>query len=506
MTNHFKIYDNQQNKPHIDDFDGNFDQIIRFDQFETPEIPANLLPSFIGDYAHDISDILSVPCALPVLASLGILSTSVSKKFVVTPKADWREPVNIYTAIALPPGSNKSLTLKRLIAPIECWEKDQFKKVSPVREKAKSELNVITLKKKRLEAIIKKPSEEEKTRQKTIEELVKLEDGLRELQQSIPAVPKMYSNNITPEALEQCVHEQDGRYAVITDEGGVLETLSGLYNSGKANVDILLKGIDGGSVRIKRKDREYNINPYLSLALVVQPQIFMNMANNRSFAGNGSLERFLYALPVSNVGYRDITDRVLCDRKKEAYERCVYNLLCIETPETPHELTLSPQAKILWDEYRKELETELRPNGRLYICAGWGAKLAGYTLRISGLLHIAEKCEHSIKNIIDESTMRNAITMAKLLSEHAIASFGLMGIEQHVRDAKELFEWLKTQHVAKLSKSQIMHGVRNREIGKKDRLNKAIKELINRNVLSRLHVDTSTRKPTNVYFINPEIF
>ena len=35
----------------------------------------------------------------------------------------------------------------------------------------------------------------------------------------------------------------------------------------RANIyDILLKGIDGGRVRLKRKDRDLDINPYLTTA------------------------------------------------------------------------------------------------------------------------------------------------------------------------------------------------------------------------------------------------
>ena len=83
-----------------------------------------------------------------------------------------------------------------------------------------------------------------------------------------------------------------------------LETLAGLYSHGSANIDILLKGIDGGEVRVHRKDRSAILNPYLTVVLTVQPVVMQNMAGKRAYLGKGVLERFLYVLPQSQLGYR----------------------------------------------------------------------------------------------------------------------------------------------------------------------------------------------------------
>ena len=82
-----------------------------------------------------------------------------------------------------------------------------------------------------------------------------------------PALPALFATDATPESLAISAHEQGGRFAIFSDEGGLLETLGGPYNHGHANIDILLKGIDGGAVRIRRKNHDINLYPYLIIIL-----------------------------------------------------------------------------------------------------------------------------------------------------------------------------------------------------------------------------------------------
>lgn len=498
-----KQYANQNKN--VKDFDGHFDQVIPFDQYETPLIPSDLLPPALGNYAKNMSDIFYVPEAMPVMTALGVVSCAVGKKFIISPKEDWNEPINTYTIVALPPGSVKSLVTNRAVAPIELWEESEAKRIKPERERKQGELEILELDLKRAEQIIKSKASEPKEREEAKQDLLRLRKEVEEKKSEIPPIPKAYANNVTPEALEQFLYEQDNRFAIISDEGGVIETLSGLYSSGNANIDIVLKGIDGGSVRIKRKDREYSLNPYLSLLLVVQPQILINISDKRTFIGNGFLERFFYVLPVENIGYRKTTEEVLDTFYEEQYSNLIFNLLSIETPDKPYKITLTHPAKSLWNEFREDIEKEMRPDGQLYICRGWGAKLAGYTLRLAGLLHVAQHANAS-NLVIEEGAMKNAIKLAHLLREHTVAAYGLMALDQDTQDAKELFEWLKTRHVKMLTKSDISHELRNRKMGKKDRLDKAIEVLTARNILSDPHEDSSTRKPTTCYFINPDIY
>jgi hypothetical protein len=174
-------------------------------------------------------------------------------------------------------------------------------------------------------------------------------------------------------------------------------------------------------------------------------------------------------------------------------------------PDEPYCLSLDNLSKELFHSFRLEIERELRPDGRLFTCLGWGGKIAGYTLRLAGLMHVAEHSANS-HHVIQSQTMSHAIQLARLLMDHTIAAYHLMCVDTEAKDAKELFEWLKARKQYKITKSEILIAFRNRQSGKKERLNKAIKILQDRHMLSALHADYSTRKPTDVFFINQEIF
>lgn len=501
------IFDSLSNasKPLVQYFNGQFDPIIPFDQFETPDIPAELLPPVLGDFVKNISEVLHVPVAMPIMASLGIVSAAVAKKFVVCPKTDWKEPINIYCQVAMLPASNKSQTLKYLKSPIDEWEEREAIKIAPKRDAALTDLKILQVEVGKYYKTLKKAGAKQADIDTAKEKVAELEKEIQEKQKLIPVIPAIYTTDATPEAIADLVHEQGNRLAIISDEGGITEVLSGLYNSGNANIDIILKGIDGGATRIKRANKDYRLNPYLTILLLIQPQVVMNMADKRAFTGNGALERYLYAIPCGNVGYRVFDNAKIDDYAQTLYSNMVFNLLSIPMPDVPHILKLDYPSQDMFQTFRQEIERELRADGKLFICRGWGGKLAGYTLRLAGLMHVVEHGNVG-HLIIEKATMEKAITLARLLMEHAVAAYNMMGADSETNDAKELLEWMKTKRAERFTKSDIINAVRNRQMGKKERLAKALAILVDRNILSAVHVDNSTRKPTEVYFVNPDIY
>jgi hypothetical protein len=492
-------------KPSVQKFNGQFDPIVTFDQFNTPHIPADLLPPVLGNVVQNISDVLHVPFAMPFMASLGMVSAAVGKKFIVSPKPDWQEPINIYCLVAMPPASNKSQTLKYLKSPVDEWEEREAKRIAPQRDAALTELKLLQVEVGKYYKTLKKAGAKQADIDTAKERVPELEKEIQEKKEAVPVAPVIYTTDATPEAIADLVHEQGNRLAIISDEGGITEVLSGLYNSGNANIDIILKGIDGGTTRIKRANKDYRLNPYLTVLLMVQPQILTNMAEKRAFTGNGALERYLYAIPCGNVGYRVFDNAKVDEYAQRLFSNLIINLLSIPVPDVPHVLELDFPSRDMFHNFRQEIERELRPDGKLFACRGWGGKLAGYTLRLAGLMHVAEHGNAS-HLIIQKATMEKAVTVARLLMEHAVAAYNMMGADPETNDAKELLEWLKTKKVDRLTKTDIIKAMHNRKMGKKDRLAKALGVLVDRNILSVPHTDNTTRKPKDVYFINPDIY
>ncbi len=477
------------------------DCLILFDEIETPEIPASLLPEVFGEFARALALATETPEALSVMTVLGVLSVCLAKRFKVSPIEGWQEPINIYTLIALPPANNKSLVLNTCTKPLVEWEAEQ---ASILERDVKRQRSERKSQEKCIESLrLKMAKEKDETLQKgLIREIADMEATLTDL----PALPQLFANDATPESLAQSTYEQGGRFAIFSDEGGILETLGGLYSNGITNIDILLKGIDGGEVRVRRKDRNYNLKPYLTFVLAVQPAILSNLGQKRAYLGNGALERFLYALPKSKLGFRTHDKPPLSAAIQHAYNARIHALLnlspILEKDPQPRLLTLAPSAYKEWREFQLHIESQLRPDGKLSPCLGWGGKICGFALRIAGLLQLAQTLEHTF--VIGEECMNKALAMAALLTDHALAAYNLLGTDQSTEDAKEILRWMKVHGQSPLSQSEITLAMRNRRLGKAERLHKALKVLVDRNILTPQRIPTP-KKSTVEYHLHPSI-
>lgn len=482
-----------------------WEEPILFTEYATPDIPASLLPGIYGAFAAALSIATETPEAMSVFTVLGAISAALAKRYAVSPNQGWVDPLNIYTLVALPPANNKSLVLNRCTAPLREWELAQAICLAPELTKQKSERRN---QEKLIESMRTKAVNE-----KNPAERARLFGEINELEAKLPqprSLPQLFANDATPEALAQNVHEQGGRFAIISDEGGCIETLSGLYSGGTANVDVILKGFDGGDVRVRRRDRSYDLKPFLTFMLIVQPRIIQNMGEKQAFRGNGMLERFLYVLPVSNLGYRTLDTAPVPNEVQVAYGQAMHRLLDIQPivdqrgQEQPRILTLAPDALSLFKQLRSHVEVELRPGGQLHGCLGWGGKLAGYSLRLAGLLHVAEHGERM--SAISLGTMESAAYLALLLIDHARAAFNLMGIDQAIEDAKAVFDWIKARSAAVFGRTECHRALHGR-FTTAARLNAALRVLAERNILSgpELLLTTAGKRPTTVFRVNPAI-
>ena len=99
--------------------------------------------------------------------------------------------------------------------------------------------------------------------------------------------------------------EHGGDMALISDEGGIFETIAGRYNGGIPNLDLLLQSHSGSPVRIHRASRE-PIDmpcPVLTMGLSPQPDVLRGMVQKPGFRGVGYCTVSLY-LARSQLGNR----------------------------------------------------------------------------------------------------------------------------------------------------------------------------------------------------------
>ncbi|MBC8555585.1 MAG: DUF3987 domain-containing protein, partial [Candidatus Brocadiales bacterium] len=503
-------YDFSQNDPaesglnSLNSFYSHWGEVENFKNDDLPEIPAELLPGNYGKFAKALATATEVPEGLAVFGVLGVVSAAVSHRFCVSPKENWEEPINVYLLAALPPGNNKSTVLKACSKPLVTWENEQAEKLGPEIKRAESERKTMEkiIDRKRSKASNGKDLDLMKNEIHEISEMeAKLEDP--------PVLPQIFLTDATPESLVAAVEKQGGKLAVISDEGGIMEVVSGLYSGGKANINIILNGTDGGYVRVERKDRSFDLCPYLTFCLFAQPVVISGMGCKKAFAGNGMLERFLYLLPQSKLGYRTHDTEPVSKDLQDRYNQQVIELLnefrmVAEDEDERIVLKLDEQSHKKWREFQNQTEKELKPNGKLYLIGGWGGKIWGVALRIAGLIHIMKGRNMAFK--IDPETMGNALILATHLKEHALAAFGLMKTDEATHKASVVLNWIKDKGEQTFLKSDCHKAVHGQFENVKV-LEEALGILKDRNIVSDPDSVTAGRgRPSIVYRVNPAVF
>ena len=474
-----------------------------FSSIETPEIPPSLLPGTFAEFAEALSTETETPTALAVFGILGTVSASIAHRYCVSPKQGWEEPINCYLLLALPPGNAKSIVLRRCTKPIIDWEIRRAEEILPeitrIRSERKTQERIIDHRRRD----VGKENDPDLRRCES-REIARLEEQLPEP----PVVPNIFATDATPESLAQSTHEQGGRFAILSDEGGIIEVVSGLYSGGQANINIILNGIDGGPVRIRRKENSIDLNPHLTFLLIVQPVIIKTMGEKRTFTGKGMMERFLYALPKSQLGYRSHKTESMPLHIQNEYGRQITALLdsSMREDDTDQErltLTLERDALKEWQAFQHHIETQLRPSGKLYPVLGWGGKLCGYALRLAGLLHIME---HGSGNnrVISQQTMNNALELSALLIDHALAAFELLGMDKQIERTKHVYEWIKSNGQSSFKQNDC-HKALHGQFTKIIELKQVFAELTERNIISQPEQIKTGGRPSIIYYVNPAI-
>ena len=473
--------------PEVSNDESHWPPPVLFDAMETPEIRAGLLPDPIGAYVAALAEHTETPPALGVLVALAVVSAATRGRVQVEISSAHRETVNLYLLAVLASGNRKSSVFSGLSEPLISWEREQAEILGPhvaqQRSRRKSAESVIEHRRRRLHKLA------DDDRRREIEDIAREEADLP----SVPVLPKLFANDATPESLAAAIAEQQGVFAVLSDEGGILDVLSGLYTNGHANIDVLLKGWDRGPCRIRRRDREVDINPSLTLGLAVQPATLINLAGKRAFLGRGLVERFLYVLPVSSLGHRT-HDRPPPDRGVvSAYRAAVEKILREDRPVV---LTLSESAAADLRQFRQETEGMFRPGGRLAEFPGWGSKLPGQLARIAALFHLVERPQATE---IGPETMARALELGDLLVDHAIAALVQMGLDEATGDAQRCWRWIAGR--AGFRRGDLTLAMRH--VMNAKRITAALKVLAGRNLIDSEAGEATPGTRERLFRVNP---
>ncbi|MCL1858267.1 MAG: YfjI family protein [Oscillospiraceae bacterium] len=426
------IFDELQNNPVV------WETPIPFKNINLPNFPVNDLPVVISDYVRAVSETTQTSPDMAATAALAILALSLQGKFLIEGKKDWREPLNLYTIVIAPPAERKSAVMMHMTEPLKRYEITENERRAPLIEQNKIVKAVLEKKKKLIEDNLAK-GKLGADKSKAYE----VAESLSNFEEIKPC--RLFCDDITPEKLASVLYDNDGRTALLSSEGGIFDMLAGRY-SGSVNIDVFLKAHSGDSIRVDRQGRksEYVQNPTMTTLLFAQPNVIESIMSNGIFHGRGLCARFLYSIPNSTVGSRKFESRPIPDITSERYYNLINILLNIDN-NNPQIISLSSRAYELLRNFANEIEPMLIDN--LADIADFAGKFVGVTLRIAGLLYLAEYPPQANNELIlTENFMDSAIRIGKYYLEHAKAAYQLMGADEVTTQCKYILRQLsKTQ-------------------------------------------------------------
>lgn len=429
-----------------------WEEPIPFGKNELEPFPVDAFPSDIGDYVSAVAEHTQTPVDMAGTATLAFLSACAQGKYDIEGKPGWQESLNLFADIIANPSERKSAVLHAVVRPGDNYEVQYNLRNAARVEESRMRKRVLDRRQKAIEDKVSKGNAEPGELEGIAREIAAFEE-VKPLQ--------LYVDDITTEKLVSVMASNHGRAALISSEGGIFDTLAGIYTR-NVNIDVMLKGYSGDTIRVDRIGRESEciMNPTLTLLLMTQPKVISDVLSNVTFRGRGLTARFLYCLPESSVGERRFRSRPIPDGVYQRYEQKIVNMLAEEYPPRPELITLSPEASRLLTDFADEIEPKLKKE--YAEIADWAGKLVGNTLRIAGLLCRAgiSRAEDFLTEteelVVGGGIMANAIRLGRYYLSHALAVYDAIPEAAMYRNAEKILHMIRERKLSAFTRRDAM--------------------------------------------------
>ena len=464
--------------------------------------PVDALPGWVGEYVAAIAEATQTPVDLAASVALACLSTAAGGRVLVSPSRSWVEPVNVYTVVALPPGSRKSSVFRSMTAPLVAAEETLRLAVEPQRIEALTSARIA-------QARAEKLAHQAETATNAVEAEAEAVAAAEEAARiAVPEIPRLMTDDVTPESCTSLLARQGGRLAVLSAEGDAFATLTGTRYAATANLGVFLKGHGGDRLQVDRKGRDPECidRPALTLGITAQSAVLAGLAQQPGFRDRGVLGRILYSLPANTIGRRKIDPDPVPETVERTYADELKALVLTLAEDEPRTLTVTDDARDVLTDLRAWIEPHLDPDaGQLAAVADWANKWAGHVARIAALLHVADNLRTGYATPITGDTMRAAEQIGRYYLDHALAAFDLMGNADPTReDAQHVLSWILRQHHTDFTQRQAHIAVRSR-VQKVADLEPALDLLADHGYIAPRPADPNRGRgrPTVIYDVNP---
>jgi hypothetical protein len=469
---------------------------------DVPPFPVEALPTPLESFVVAAAEQTRTPVDLVVGFALGALATVTAGRADVSPWPGWVEPVNLWTAPIASPGEGKSPAFSVAVAPILAVE------ASLRDRKGREVAEAQTL--RRIEEQRLSDAEREAARAKAQQERMSAEEMARALAAALaehaePHIPELFATDCTPEAIEDALADNRGRFAWLSDEAGLFTMAAGRYTR-EANPQNFLTAWSGGPLKAKRIGRRASVpRAVLSVSCAVQPVMLTRATRHAELIGTGFLDRFLFLMPRSIVGYRSSSRTPDRSVEMAQWEWTITRLFdALDPLPSPRQLVFDAKAEAGFVDWRERTEEQRRPDGLLAPVVQWSTKLDGQFTRLAGLLTLVDDANATT---ITAEIVDRVVELLDYFAHHARAAFALAGADGPMAIAREVAAWIVAGNRQTFTRRECFRAFDHRiaTVGELE----PILELLTEYGYIRLsepEVAAGRGRPSIVYEVNPSLF
>ena len=405
-------------------------------QDRLPGFPLDCLPDELGQFVKQLAACKQAQVDAAAVSLLSMFSMAEGGRFMVDPgvKAVYQKGINLFTMTVMESGTGKSEIMNVLKKPVEAFQRDFNKEYKP---KIDMDTNWQAVLRDRVEKI-KKQCVNGKA------EYSDLEQAQRELDAFKPMkYLRCMTDNVTTEALENLLAENNGVMSVVSTEGGVIDIMGGRYSKdGSSNIDVYLHGYSNESLDKDRAGQGHIHvdNLYLTVNFSIQPTVLSSFMR-RDFIEKGMTSRFIYSIP------KELDERCLGDSPDieplvlANYENKIRDIMSIKrNGHELYELCFSKEAERLMVAYNDQ-NIQKRIKEDLACIKRVARRVIGQTIRLAGILHLMEHGSGAVeKREISDETVKKAIRLTNYFLEHTKAAHKTVEDSEEVQNLKYVWE------------------------------------------------------------------
>ena len=408
-----------------------------------------ILPTFVQRLISYIHYKTGARAELILIVLLGVMAFSCQDKFDVQIK-NGRTFTSLYLLLLARSGSRKSTVFKALMETIHQMEKE-LKNIFLEKEK------LYELKKLSWDTELKELKKQfsKAVRQKV--NVAETREALEECQKSGPVAPVrkyLTKNDSTSEGLKKTLALGSPSLMLGSDEAG------GVFDSSLFRDISVLNSLWGeGRISDSRASRDsYDVDDVrLTILLLLQPTLFNDFINKqgKKLRNSGFLARLLLIDLEQIPELCDIPDA--CSWSDEPGLDGFLSILVkhlqdgIERREKNEEricITLSEEAKALWDTHNKRIRELMQPGEELHHYDDVGSRIMEQVTRIAAVIQMFITPESSI---ITKDTFLSAVKISEWCTTHLILK---VDANRKPSEKEKLLFWLE-EHVIKIGRAHV---------------------------------------------------